>query len=102
MCDTDTLPRGPAHPPPALLSSRRARARALGTLPGGHAGRGLADVADIMERHGGSLGIESREGQGTTVRLRLHASRFQIIPPSAAGRAPGEAGQAARVLGVDA
>jgi len=80
---------------------RRVGDRALGTLPGGHPGRGLADVADIIERHGGSLGIESREGQGTTVRLRLHASRFQIIPPSAAVREPVEAGQAARVLVVD-
>jgi len=80
---------------------RRVGDRALGPPPGGHAGRGLADVADIIERHGGSLGIESREGQGTTVRLRLHASRFQIIPPSAAVREPVEAGQAARVLVVD-
>ncbi len=80
---------------------RRVGDRALGTLAGGHPGRGLADVADIIERHGGSLGIESREGKGTTVRLRLHASRFQIIPPSEAVREPVEAGQAARVLLVD-
>jgi signal transduction histidine kinase len=44
-------------------------------------GAGLDEVADIVERHGGSLAIESEPGKGTTVRLRLHASRFQIIPP---------------------
>jgi signal transduction histidine kinase/CheY-like chemotaxis protein len=44
--------------------------------------RGLAQVHDIVERHGGSLSIESEPGKGTTVRMRLHASRFQIIPPS--------------------
>lgn len=44
--------------------------------------QGLAHVHDIVERHGGSLSIESEPGKGTTVRMRLHASRFQIIPPS--------------------
>ncbi len=80
---------------------RRVADRSLGRLPGGHPGRGLADVADIVERHGGSLIIESAEGKGTTVRLRLHASRFQIIPPSEAVVAPVEAAQAARILLVD-
>ena len=65
------------------------------------AGRGLADVADIAERHGGALAIESTPGKGTTVRLRLHASRFQIIPPSPGMAEPVEAGQAVRVLLVD-
>ncbi|MBI2528813.1 MAG: response regulator [Candidatus Rokubacteria bacterium] len=80
---------------------RRVADRSLGGLPGGHPGRGLADVADIVERHGGSLSIESAEGKGTTVRLRLHASRFQIIPPSEALVEPVGPGQAARVLLVD-
>jgi signal transduction histidine kinase/CheY-like chemotaxis protein len=45
-------------------------------------GRGLAEVFETVERHGGTVGIDSEEGKGTVVRLRLHASRFQIIPPS--------------------
>ena len=64
-------------------------------------GRGLREVADIVERHGGSLRIESREGKGTTVRLRLHASRFQIIPPSEEIAEPVHPERAARVLLVD-
>ena len=67
----------------------------------GAAGRGLADVTEIVERHGGSLSVESEEGAGTTVRLRLHASRFQIIPPSSPKAEPVEADQAVRVLLVD-
>ena len=54
-----------------------------------------------MERHAGSLRIESREGKGTTVRLRLHASRFQIIPPSEEIAEPVHPERAARVLLVD-
>jgi len=78
---------------------RRIADRSLGSTDG--AGRGLADVVDILERHGGSLSVESEAGAGTTVRLRLHASRFQIIPPSEGMAEPVEAGQAARVLLVD-
>jgi signal transduction histidine kinase len=69
--------------------------------PGSAAGRGLIDVADIVERHGGSLAIDSVEGQGTRVRLRLHASRFQIIPPSPEAAEPVGAEEAVRVLLVD-
>jgi CheY-like chemotaxis protein len=59
-------------------------------------------VADIVERHGGTLSIESEPGHGTLVRLRLHASRFQIIPATG-GLAERGADRplAARVLVVD-
>ena len=70
-------------------------------VAGSTAGRGLADVADIIERHGGSLAIDSVEGRGTTVRLRLHASRFQIIPPSEELAAPAPDAEAVRILLVD-
>jgi signal transduction histidine kinase/ActR/RegA family two-component response regulator len=81
---------------------RRVMDRSLAAPPpGSPVGRGLADVADIVERHGGSLAIDSVEGQGTTVRLRLHASRFQIIPPSEESVEPVTSDQAARVLLVD-
>jgi signal transduction histidine kinase len=86
---------------PAEVQRRIAeRARSLATGRG--ASHGLAEVADIVERHGGTLGIDSERGKGTTVRLRLHASRFQIIP--AAHGLPGrvvEPALAARVLLVD-
>ena len=81
---------------------RRVVERARSLRPGRDSGHGLEHVADIVERHGGSLIIDSEPGRGTTARMRLHASRFQIIPPSegTGGRAlPPE--QAARVLLVD-
>jgi signal transduction histidine kinase len=65
-------------------------------------GQGLAQVYDIVERHGGTVAIDSEVGKGTTVRLRLHASRFQIIPATegpAERQTPPD--QAARVLLVD-
>jgi signal transduction histidine kinase/CheY-like chemotaxis protein len=65
-------------------------------------GRGLAEVFETVERHGGAVAFDSELGKGTVVRLRLHASRFQIIPPSpdALDRTrPAE--EAVRVLLVD-
>jgi CheY-like chemotaxis protein/nitrogen-specific signal transduction histidine kinase len=81
---------------------RRIVDRARSLRPGRDAGQGLDHVLDIVERHGGTLTIESEPGRGTTARVRLHASRFQIIPPSgaAAGRSV-SADRAARVLLVD-
>jgi signal transduction histidine kinase/CheY-like chemotaxis protein len=75
--------------------------RALEKAPTGRGGRGLAEVAEIIERHGGSMSIESDPGRGTVVRLRLHASRFQIIPPTAGVVAPVQPEQALRILLVD-
>lgn len=81
---------------------RRVLDRARSLRPGSDSGHGLERASDIVERHGGSLSIESEPGKGTTARIRLHASRFQIIPPSAGmverALAPE---QAARVLLVD-
>jgi two-component system cell cycle sensor histidine kinase PleC len=45
------------------------RRRAEGT------GLGLPISAALVERHGGTLAVESRPGEGTTVRVRLPASR---------------------------
>jgi len=75
--------------------------RALEKAPTGRGGRGLAEVAEIIERHGGSMSIESDPGRGTVVRLRLHASRFQIIPPTAGVVAQVQPEQALRILLVD-
>jgi signal transduction histidine kinase len=82
--------------------SEEMRRRLAEHARGLQSGQGLAHVYDILERHGGSVAIDSEIGKGTTVRLRLHASRFQIIPASegpAERQTPPE--QAARVLLVD-
>ncbi len=47
------------------------------------------------------MSIESEPGRGTVVRLRLHASRFQIIPPSAGVVEAVHPEQASRILLVD-
>jgi signal transduction histidine kinase len=83
--------------------SEEMRRRLAEHARGLQSGQGLAHVYDILERHGGSVAIDSEVGKGTTVRLRLHASRFQIIPASEgpAERQAPPPEQAARVLLVD-
>jgi signal transduction histidine kinase/ActR/RegA family two-component response regulator len=81
--------------------SRLVANRALEKAPAGRGGRGLSEVAEIIERHGGSMSIESEPGTGTVVRLRLHASRFQIIPPAAGVVEAVHPEQASRILLVD-
>ena len=81
--------------------SRLVANHALEKTPTGRGGRGLAEVAEIIERHGGSMSIGSEPGRGTVVCLRLHASRFQIIPPTEGVVAPVHPEQASRILLVD-
>jgi signal transduction histidine kinase/ActR/RegA family two-component response regulator len=86
--------------PEEVRRSVAERSRDLRPGPGSR--HGLTHVHDIVERHGGTLAIESEPGKGTMVRMRLHASRFQIIPPFAG--APERSlvsGPVARVLLVD-
>jgi len=60
----------------SVETRRRLAEHARSLQPGRGTGHGLAEVYDVIERHGGSVDIESEIGRGTTVRLRLHASRF--------------------------
>jgi signal transduction histidine kinase len=51
------------------LFNRFQRASNVGSIRG--TGLGLAGAKQIIEQHGGSIAIESRVGQGTTVTVRL-------------------------------
>jgi signal transduction histidine kinase/CheY-like chemotaxis protein len=80
---------------------RRVIERARNLRPGQDSGHGLEHVSDVVERHGGTFSIDSQRGAGTAARIRLHASRFQIIPPSGGMERALSTEQSARVLLVD-
>jgi PAS domain S-box-containing protein len=61
------------------LFTRFQRASNVGTIQG--TGLGLAGAKQIIEQHGGSIVIASREGEGTTVTVRL-----PLNPPNPGGR----------------
>jgi len=53
------------------------------TIPG--SGIGLAGVRQIVEQHGGSIEVESREGEGSTFTVRLPLSSAKSLSAAAAG-----------------
>jgi K+-sensing histidine kinase KdpD len=52
-------------------------------VPG--SGIGLAGVKQIVEQHGGSIEVESREGEGSTFTVRLPLSSAKSLSAAAAG-----------------
>jgi signal transduction histidine kinase len=61
----------------------RSRARATGG-----AGIGLAIVKELVQAHGGRVGIESAPGRGTTVTFTLPIASRPALPPRALTGAP--------------
>ena len=64
----------PADQPRVFERFERAR-NAVGRIGG--SGIGLATSKQIIEQHGGTIAVESREGQGSTFTVRL-----PLTPPS--------------------
>lgn len=56
------------------LFERFRRAGNVGEIPG--SGVGLSSIRRTVEEHGGTIAVESREGRGTTVTVRL-----PLVPP---------------------
>jgi signal transduction histidine kinase len=75
---------------PVALTPFRQVASSLTRKHGG-TGLGLPLVKSFIERHGGTLGIESGLGLGTTVTLRFPLAR--VLAPSAESAPPGPPGQ---------
>ena len=50
----------------------------------GGTGIGLASVRQIVEQHGGTVSVESREGEGSTFTIRLPLSEAVPIAETAA------------------
>ena len=59
----------PAADLPFVFERFRRGQNVAGRIEG--SGIGLADVRDVAEQHGGSVSIESKEGEGCTVTVRL-------------------------------
>jgi signal transduction histidine kinase len=72
------------------------------TTKGAHGtGLGLAEVFGIARRHGGNLELESHEGVGTSVMLRLPRTRLKPAPAKARRKLTGAATRVHHILLVD-
>jgi two-component system OmpR family sensor kinase len=64
------------------LFDRFFRATRAEAFPG--SGLGLSIVKAIVDAHGGSIGVESREGEGTSFEVRLRRAGPPADPVAAA------------------
>ncbi|WP_406335983.1 SpoIIE family protein phosphatase [Streptomyces sp. NBC_00203] len=89
---TDTGTGIPANELPRLFE-RFHRVRGARSRSHEGSGLGLVLVKDLVEAHGGTVGVDSRLGQGTTVTVDLPfaaAHRPRPAPPAADAGSPGE------------
>ena len=59
----------PAHDLPHVFERYQWASNVVGRISG--SGLGLAGAKDIVEQHGGTIGVASAEGDGTTFSIRL-------------------------------
>jgi signal transduction histidine kinase len=83
---------GPGIPPDQLerIFERFTRGDAGLTQRVGGTGLGLAISKSLVELHGGSIGVDSTPGEGSTFRMRLPAAAAAAVD-GGQGRAPAEA-----------
>jgi PAS domain S-box-containing protein len=74
----------PTEDQPHLFDWFRRGSNAAGIAAG--AGLGLAGVRQVVEQHGGTIAVESREGEGTTFTLRLPLGTAPRRPRRPAGQ----------------
>ncbi|WP_405524746.1 SpoIIE family protein phosphatase [Streptomyces canus] len=89
---TDTGTGIPADELPRLFE-RFHRVRGARSRSHEGSGLGLVLVKDLVEAHGGTVGVDSRLGQGTTLTVDLPfatAQRPRPAPPEAGAGSPGE------------
>ncbi|MGW3819948.1 SpoIIE family protein phosphatase [Streptomyces sp. NPDC005046] len=89
---TDTGTGIPADELPRLFE-RFHRVRGARSRSHEGSGLGLVLVKDLVEAHGGTVGVDSRLGQGSTVTVDLPfaaAHRPRPAPPAAGAESPGE------------
>jgi signal transduction histidine kinase len=63
----------PARDLPRIFEHFHRAANVAGAIPG--TGVGLAGARQIVEQHGGTISVESREGEGSTFTVRLPLAR---------------------------
>jgi signal transduction histidine kinase len=69
---------------PEFVRARLFTDQAISTKPGG-TGLGTRIVGGVVERHGGSISVESKEGEGATFSIRLPIQRvLNGVPPRGA------------------
>jgi two-component system OmpR family sensor kinase len=83
--DLTVRDRGPGIAPDALAHVTERFFRGDGVRSGGGAGLGLAIARALAESQGGAIDVDSRLGEGTTVRLRLPRPSLEpaALPPAA-------------------
>jgi signal transduction histidine kinase len=69
------------HGMPAHVRERAFTEEAITTKQGG-TGLGTRIVASVVRRHAGSLAVDSEEGRGTTVSIRLPTTQPSDSPPA--------------------